>query len=271
VPSGQLGRVLLIADLISRALLARNAARHVPECLLVSFGGDRQLVRLILAVFSAVIFLGASFEPHRLDESRPPNSVYPGMIGFTADGPVVERGFRIYAPYRSQFDRSIYERSNCGVAAIAMALEYYELPVPTLTLRESINGLTGDWWPDSGIDWRHLMLAVEGQGLSVAGPYADRDSYRVWTVDELLAETSHGRPVIILLRYRALPGHEDAEYGGDHYIILLGATADGRLVYHDPGFPGLGGAYRTADRATFERAWSHTWIGQNRTAMVVYR
>jgi hypothetical protein len=218
----------------------------------------------------ALLLLGASFGPQKSMGSFDTRG---GRIGFTADGPVEAGSSRLFVPYRSQFDKSVYERSNCGVAAIAMALEHFGVPVPSLELRESINAMTGNWWKDSGIAWRHLMLAVQGRGLLVDGPYAagDANAFRPWTLDELLAQTTQGRPVIALVRYRTLPGHEGAEYGGDHYVVVLGTAADGRVVYHDPAFRGLAGAYRTTDRETFERAWSQTWIGQNRTAMVVYR
>ena len=178
-------------------------------------------------------------------------------------------GVRLPVPYRTQFDGSTYEWGNCGVAAIAMAMAYYGQLWSTHELRLAINAMNGNWATSAGVDWRYLKLALERRGFGVAGPYDRRGGYRSWTLEELLAETAQGRPALLLVHYRSLPGHEDAEWPGDHYILFLGVTGDGRVLYHDPAFRGEVGAYLTIDRAAFERAWSRTWIGQNRTAMVV--
>ena len=178
-------------------------------------------------------------------------------------------GVRLGVPYRSQFDGSPYEWGNCGVAAIAMAMEYYGQPWSTHAVREAINAMTGNWAAKAGVDWRYLKLALERRGFTVDGPYDGRGGYRSWTLEDVLAATARGHPALLLVHYRSLPGHEDDEWPGDHYIIVLGLTRDGRVRYHDPGFPGGVGAGRTLDRAAFERAWSRTWVGQDRTAMVV--
>ena len=178
-------------------------------------------------------------------------------------------GLRIHVPFRSQWDGSTYEWGNCGVAAITMAMEYYGHSWSTHDVRVSINTLTGDWSTKSGLDWRYLKIALERRGFAVQGPYTARGGYQYWSLDDILAQTEQGRPVILLVHYRSLPGHEDDEWPGDHYIVFLGLTRDGGVIYHDPGFPGDEGANRIIDQATLDRAWSKTWIGQNRTAMVV--
>ncbi len=91
----------------------------------------------------------------------------------------------------------------------------------------------------------------------------------MWTLDGILEQTALGRPVMLLVHYRSLPGHEDDEWPGDHYILFLGLTAAGDVTYHDPGFEGDRGANMTIDQETLEWAWSNTWVGQNRTAMVI--
>lgn len=179
-------------------------------------------------------------------------------------------GSRLLTAYYTQKDGSIYADSNCGIASIAMAMSAFGHVEPLLPLRESVNALTGDWYPDSGIDWSSLILALEQRGFAVDGPYGG-GGYRAWTIEEMLDETRAGRPVIALVHQRSLPGHENSDYDGDHYVVFLGTTDDGRVVYHDSALPGVDGAYRIADRATFENAWSNTWIGQNNTAMAVYQ
>ena len=179
-------------------------------------------------------------------------------------------GTRLLTASYTQKDGSIYDSSNCGVAAIAMSMAAFGHVEPLTPLRESINALTGDWYPDSGIDWHYLILALQQRGFVVDGPYAG-DGFRSWTIDEMLAEVQAGRPVVALVHQRSLPGHERIDYGGDHYVVFLGGTGRGRVVYHDSAPAGAPGAYRITHRATFEHAWAHTWIGQNNTAMAVGR
>ena len=193
------------------------------------------------------------------------------LAGASDDEGEDDGGTRIRAPYRSQWDGSTYEWGNCGVTAISMAMEYYGQYFETHAVRESINAMTGNWNTKVGVDWRYLKLALERRGFAVRGPYNARGGYQYWTLDDLLAETEQGRPVILLVHYRSLPGHEEDEWFGDHYILFLGVTRDGGVIYHDPGLPGEEGADRVIDQGTLDRDWSKTWIGQNRTAMVVVR
>ena len=178
-------------------------------------------------------------------------------------------GTRIWVPFRSQWDGSTFEWGNCGVAAITMAMEYFGHNYSTHAVRESINVMTGNWNTHIGVDWRYLKAALERRDFAVTGPHNARGGYVQWTLADLVAQVEQGRPPILLVHYRSLPGHDEDEWFGDHYIIFLGLTGDGRVVYHDPGFPNQDGAYLTIDQEQFERAWSNTWIGQNRTAMVV--
>jgi hypothetical protein len=175
----------------------------------------------------------------------------------------------LVVPYRTQFDGSTFAWGNCGVAAIAMVMEYYGHAWSTHELRLSINELTGNWDLEIGVDWRYLIAALAQRGFGVQGPYDGRGGYQRWTLDEVLAETASGRPVMLMAHYRSLPGHEDDPWIGDHYLLVLGETTTGQIIYHDPGFPGEDGAYVAIERERLERAWSNTWIGQNRTAMVI--
>lgn len=181
----------------------------------------------------------------------------------------VDDGTRIYIPYRTQFDGSWHEGGNCGPASLAMILDYYGHGVETHALRESINRMSGDWGRDSGTSWTHLRRAAESFGLATYGMTNEHNQMRQWTMDDLLAETREGRPVIVLVHYRSLPGHETAGWYGDHYVVFLGMTASGDVVYHDPAFRNGEGEYVITSQAQFERAWTNTYIRQNRQAMSV--
>jgi hypothetical protein len=172
-------------------------------------------------------------------------------------------------PYRTQFDGSAWADGNCGPASLGMVLEFFGQSISTHALRESINGMTGDWSLASGLDWPAMQAAVQQRGLVAIGLVDAAGALRPWTFDELLAQTDAGHPVVLLVHYRSMPGHGAEEWYGDHYVVVVGRTPDGRIAYHDSGFDGRAGAYRTTDPATLEHAWANTWIGQNRTAMAV--
>jgi hypothetical protein len=188
----------------------------------------------------------------------------------TSRNPRMPDGTQIEAPYRTQFDDTTWAGGNCGVASIGIAMGRFGHIERTDDLRRSINGMSGDWSTDSGVAWNFLKRAVEERGFGTEGLYDASGGYHAWTMDDLLNETRQGRPVILLMRYKALPGHEEAQWYGDHYIVFLGMTSDGKVVYHDPAFHGAEGRYRIAEQATFERAWTQSWTGLSRTAMAVY-
>jgi hypothetical protein len=176
---------------------------------------------------------------------------------------------RAAVPYVTQFDGTPWEGSNCGIASIAMVLGAFDITIPTVQIRKSIISITGDPSYDAGVAWDPLVKLAWRHDFPVNGPNNPDGSLRHWYLEELDAESRMGRPSILLVHYRSLPGHEQAAWWGDHYVLFLGLTANGDVIYHDPAFRGSAGAYRVTDRATFERAWTNTMSGQQRTAIVV--
>lgn len=175
----------------------------------------------------------------------------------------------VRAPYRTQLDGSREEESNCGPAALGMFMSTFGEHWSTAGIRRSVNEQMGVWDPDNGSTWESLAYAARVRGFEVHGLYGANGTYRTWTVDELLAETSQGRPVMLLVRYWSLPGKEDSAWWGDHYILFLGLNADGDVVYHDPAYRGDEGAFRTMTRDRLLRAWSRTAAGIKYSAMAL--
>ncbi len=208
-----------------------------------------------------------SVDPSKITDpylSPKPNVLIPADIS-------VGQSTRVRVPYRTQFDGTTWADGNCGPASIAMAMGAFNHDESVDSIRQSINGFTGDWSTESGTSWESLKRAVEQRGFGVEGLYAQGGGYRFWTMDDLLAQTRQGRPVIVLVKYQYLPGHETAAWYGDHYVVFLGMTADGKVVYHDPAFrDGKQGRSVTVDQAVFERAWLKSWTGLRQTAMAVY-
>jgi LysM repeat protein/uncharacterized protein YvpB len=176
------------------------------------------------------------------------------------------------APYRSQFDGTIWAETNCGPTSLSMALGALGVNVDEITLRGLANKQMGFANPDDGTTWESLAYAAKAEGISTSGLYnANAKSYRSWSIDDLKNELAKGHPVLLLVHYRLLPDHFNSAFGADHYIVGLGFDASGNLVYNDPAFKSSPGSDRTIDPANLQNAWSHTSAGLARTAMALAR
>jgi hypothetical protein len=209
-----------------------------------------RLKQLIVVLVSAVLLLSS-------------------LSSALAETNVIDSG-RMWIPWRSQFDGTDYASSNCGPASLGMAMSYYGEWWSTNGIRKSVNSYTGDWSEEGGADWESLKYAAEIRDFVVEGLYDYGAHYRQWTIDDLAMEASEGHPVVLLVRYWSLPGHEDEEWWGDHYIVVLGFTPEGDVVYHDPAFGDeYFGSYRVMSQERLMRAWSRTSSGVQYTGMAV--
>lgn len=173
------------------------------------------------------------------------------------------------APYRSQFDGSIWAESNCGPTALSMALGALGIDVDQLRLRQLANDQMGMADPNNGTTWESLAYAAQASGARVSGLYQGQ-SYRRWTIENLKAELSQGHPVLLLVRYWDLPDHLGSGFAGDHYVVALGVDGNGNVVYNDSAFRG-DGSDRVISPAALQRAWTNTSVGLVRTAMALYK
>lgn len=174
----------------------------------------------------------------------------------------------IQAPYVRQFDGSVYADSNCGPASLAMALGAVGIGSDPISLRHLAARQMGFDNPGGGTTWDALVFAAGSSGAKVADLRAGRQ-YRVWSIDDLRREFALGHPVILLVRYRSLPDHQNSAYWGDHYIVGLGFDRAGNLIYDDPAFRTGSGADRTISPDVLMRAWSSTSVRLTRTAMAI--
>jgi hypothetical protein len=147
---------------------------------------------------------------------------------------------RINVPYRSQLDGSDYAGSNCGPTVLGMALETFGMDVPPADVRgQVLNSENFDATDaDAGSFIWALAQVAQTHGLQATGLYeGDGNGLHRWTVDEIRASVRRGEPVIAQVVYRGLPGREESNYYGDHYIIVTGLMGD-KFLYNDP----IGGA-----------------------------
>lgn len=177
---------------------------------------------------------------------------------------------RAWVPWRSQFDGTYYAGSNCGPAALGMAMARFGEVWSTDSIRRDANAYMGLRDQANGTSWEALKYAAEKRGLTTYDLYDGEGGYHEWYMDELLAHIGAGRPVIMLVRLIYLPGHEGEDPTIDHYIVFLGLMDNGDVLYHDSAFETAEeGAYQTMSRAQFRRALGNTASGINWSGMAI--
>jgi hypothetical protein len=139
----------------------------------------------------------------------------------------------VLAPYRSQLDGSAYAQANCGPTTIGMALAAFGISVSSQQLRAETLNAQRMWGNNIGTLITALASVVEQHGLRTLDLYASAGGPRRWTLDDIRSHVAQGRPVVVQVRYRALPGRGAAAFFGDHYILITGLLGDGRLLYND--------------------------------------
>ncbi len=160
-------------------------------------------------------------------------------------------------PQRSQIDGSIWGPSDCGPAALAMALEAFGDKVSTVSLRQRANQLLGVSSPDTGTKVEHLAKIAQEHGFSVVGPI-DGKGYRKWTVEQARAEVRGGHPVIAQVYFPLLPNQRQNPVVTDHFIVLVG-TDGTDFIYNDPADTKAPGYRQRMTEAQLTKAWG--WSG----------
>ena len=172
-------------------------------------------------------------------------------------------------PSRTQFDGTPYAAVNCGPSALGMILEAYGLWMPTHDLRLIANALQGTWGYNDGIALDYLAEIGSRAGLKPLGLYdGERSRYHRWTVDEVRQAVLNGYPVIVLTKYRLLPGN--GAYGGsiNHYIVISGVIGDD-FLYNDSAFGGSGARALIISAQQLEAAWATADIPRHAVAFAL--
>lgn len=222
------------------------------------------LLRVGLALLAAIALLLVDFQTAGASEPTSSDGVYQLPDRPSRSTSTVP----LSVPYRSQLVAGDpYSNSNCGPAVLAMTFAYYGVPVSIGEARQDINEYMGIWHYENGSSWLSMRWAAQIHGLETYGLLDEDWLYVKWSLFDLVTESSLGNPSILLVRYRELPGHENATWWGDHYIVFLGLDEFGNVVYHDPAFHGDMGAWLTMSQEQLMNAWSNTSVGLVRTAM----
>jgi LysM repeat protein len=140
--------------------------------------------------------------------------------------------FHSFVPYRGQLDGSPYAEANCGPTAVGMVLEGFGIRVPQPKLRAEVLNAQRMGGNRTGTLITALAQAIESYGLTTLDLRRGNEIHR-WSLEEVRQRLEMRQPLVVQVRYRALPGREGAYFYGDHYIVVTGALDDG-FLYNDP-------------------------------------
>lgn len=175
--------------------------------------------------------------------------------------------FILNVPYRSQYDGSAYQNSNCGPAALGMVLQAYGIQATNQQIRDVANQLQGTSDTDTGIALDYLQAIAEQVGLRTEGLTSPDGRYHTWSMADLIREIRRGYPVITLVHYATLPEHSGSPSTSDHYIVVIGVTSQG-FVVNDPAFTGNGGFRQLLRPDQLIAAWRDASIPEQAVAFL---
>lgn len=161
-------------------------------------------------------------------------------------------------PFMTQLDGTAYSGVNCGPASIAMVLGAFGIRAGPAYIRDYVNYISGVYSQNVGTSLDHLSRVVLEAGLEVTNLYSG-SGYLRWNTDMLREEVRAGRPVVTLVRYRALPGHGGSLADTDHYIVISGLSGND-FIYNDAAFGGERGYGLLISPGGLDRAWSYSSI-----------
>jgi hypothetical protein len=164
-------------------------------------------------------------------------------------------------PHRSQIDGTPYADANCGPTVGNMVLEAFGFRVPQPALRKEVLALQpGEDCDDCGVYLQNIAEVIARRGLKVnrlRDNPEDPSNFHHWTHDEIRAELRAGRPVVVQVFYRGLPGRATVNYWGDHYVVLHGLAGD-RFLFNDPVDSDGPGYSRLISAQQLDYAMSHS-------------
>jgi hypothetical protein len=175
--------------------------------------------------------------------------------------------FVLNVPFRSQYDQSPYQLANCGPASLGMVLEAYGANVPTAQLRGLADQIQGTSGYNDGVALDTLAGIARRAGLQVVGLSTSDGHYRRWTIGDLIMSVRHGYPVITLVHYASLPGHAGSSSTSDHYVVVVGVTAQG-FVINDPAYTGQDGYHLLLRPDQLLVAWQNAEIQDQAAAFL---
>jgi hypothetical protein len=190
------------------------------------------------------------------------------QVPAVAEAALGSSAIRMPFPFRTQKDGDRFQGSNCGPAALGMILDAFGVARGNADLRFLSHTYQGTVGARTGTALQHIAHVAADLGLEPRGLYQrpdrswGKEGFARWTVEDIRAEVLAGRPVVPLVKFRLLPGHEDSPFRADHYVVIHGVDGD-QFLYHDPIYesPWEGGAKWMSDE-TLAAAMRPTLVPQ---------
>ena len=151
-----------------------------------------------------------------------------------ASDPVAAGAFMLPVPFRTQKDGDRFQGSNCGPASLAMVLAAYGIEQSNGDLRFRSHTYQGTVGMRTGTALQFVARAGSDFGLDPQSLYdTSSGGFRRWVIDDVRAEVEQGRPVVPLVKFRLMPGHESSTVRFDHYVVIYGMDGED-FLYNDP-------------------------------------
>ncbi len=154
-------------------------------------------------------------------------------------------------PFFSQFDdisQPSWRKVACGVASLAMLVEYYKPGVATAdTLLAA--GIAADAYTDNG--WSHAGLIGLAEDLNLRGSTQSLSHLSAADAFDTLADVVTEGPVMVSVHYTFEPTNPIP------HLVVVTHIADGYVHYNDPAEK-RGNGFISAEK--FQRAWKQRYI-----------
>lgn len=210
---------------------------------------------------------GAQFAPRPIVTSLNGLRYAPGRSSPSMVEPVrTETTLWLGVPFMTQLDGTSYGAVNCGPASLAMVLGTFGIRATPAYIRDYVNYISGVYSSSVGTSLDHLARVAREAGLEVSQLYGGGGGYLRWSTALLREVIASGRPVMTLVKYRALPGNGGSQTEFDHYVVISG-LAGNDFIYNDAIFTNGRGYGLLISPGDLERAWDYSSIPRHGMAV----
>lgn len=154
-------------------------------------------------------------------------------------------------PFYSQFDdisRPEWRKIGCGIASLAMLIDYYGPAVSVDTLLSE--GIAANAYLNN-VGWIHAGLVSVSEKYGLTGASHSLSHLGAEAALAELESVLEEGPVIASVYYTFTPGHPIP------HLVVINDIKDGLVYYNDPAEPSGGGNISVED---FKPAWKQRYI-----------
>lgn len=153
-------------------------------------------------------------------------------------------------PFYSQFkdiSSAKWQKVGCGIASLAMVIDYYKPAVPVDTLLSEAVALNA--YSDAG--WTYSGLIATSKKYGMKGTAYDLGKSSATAAYTQFTTALAAGPVIASVHYKFDPKSTIP------HLVVITSIKDGVVYYNDPAATGGG---RTISVADFQKAWKQRYI-----------